>query len=127
MLTLRFIPRTEIEGLSTNEKIKLLVDIVKEDKIILLEGKLKKTEEADLIKKVMEEISTRFRGIEIAELTPGPKKEIAFFAKLKEELINLLLRDRQGLTIIGPATVIKEIKKDPNKIELLTKEPKKKK
>ena len=35
-----------------------------------------------------------------------------------------LLGDRQGLTVIGPATIVKEIKKDPNKIELLTKEAK---
>ena len=35
-------------------------------------------------------------------------------------LYKLLLGNRQGLTIIGPATIIKEIKKNPNKIELLT-------
>jgi len=34
--------------------------------------------------------------------------------------INLLLGDRNGITIIGPASIVKEIKKDPNKIELLT-------
>ena len=39
----------------------------------------------------------------------------------------MLLGDRQGLTVIGPATIVKEIKKDPNKIELLTKEGKGKK
>jgi hypothetical protein len=37
-----------------------------------------------------------------------------------------LLGDRSGLTIIGPASVVKAIKKDPNKIELYTSEKRKK-
>jgi hypothetical protein len=37
------------------------------------------------------------------------------------------LGERQGLTIIGPASIVKEIKKDPNKIQLLTKPPAQKK
>jgi hypothetical protein len=42
-------------------------------------------------------------------------------------MISAVLGDRQGLTIIGPASVVKEIKKDPNKIELLTSEKRKRK
>ena len=34
----------------------------------------------------------------------------------------MMLGDRQGLTIIGPATIVSEIKKNPDKIELYTKE-----
>ncbi len=124
MLTLRFIPYNEHSSLSSGERVARIVKIAKEDKIILLEGKLKKTEEAELIKKTMEEISNRFKGIEIAEIYPE-KQDESFFSKLKEDLITLLLGNRQGFTIIGPATIVKEIKKDPNKIELLTKEPKK--
>ena len=37
-------------------------------------------------------------------------------------LSNVLLGDRQGMTIIGPATVVKKIEKNPNKIELFTNE-----
>ncbi len=42
-------------------------------------------------------------------------------------MINMLMGDRMGFTIIGPATIIKQIKKDPDKIELFTKDIKKKK
>ena len=45
----------------------------------------------------------------------------------RNAIFNMLLGDRQGMTIIGPASVVKEIKKDPNKIELLTQEVKPKK
>jgi len=34
-------------------------------------------------------------------------------------MVNMLLGDRQGFTIIGPATIVKEIKNDPDKIELM--------
>ena len=39
-----------------------------------------------------------------------------------KEKTNLLLGDREGLTIIGPASVVKKIEKNPDKIELFTKE-----
>ena len=32
----------------------------------------------------------------------------------------MLLGDREGITIIGPASVVKEIRRDPNKIQLFT-------
>ncbi len=125
MLTLRFIPYEEIKGMTTKERISKIVQLTKEEKIILIEGKLGKTEEAELIKKTMEEISSKFKGLEIAEISPEEKKDRTFFTKLKDDFLNLIMGDRRGFTIIGPATIVKEIKKDPNKIELLTKEPKK--
>lgn len=125
MLTLRFIPYTELKDMSPQQRIAKLVELSKEEKIILVEGKLPKVEEAELIKKTMEEISDKFKGIEIAEIFPERKRDAGFFTKLREEFISLILGDRQGFTIIGPATLVKEIKKDPNKIELLTREPRK--
>jgi hypothetical protein len=35
-------------------------------------------------------------------------------------MAKLLLGNREGVTIIGPASIVKEIKRDPNKVELLT-------
>jgi|TARA_B100001971_G_C18250384_1_gene577694 hypothetical protein len=121
MLTLQFIPYGEIEELGSARRVKKLVDIVKENKIVLLEGRLKKEEEADLIAIAMEEIDQKFKGIELAVINPE-KKDQTFFRGVKTNFVNLLLGDRQGFTIIGPAAVVKEIKKDPDKIQLFTKE-----
>lgn len=126
MLTIQFVPYTEIEDLSSGKKIRKLLNIVKEDKIVLLEGKLSKHEETELIEKTMEAITARFKGIEIAVIYPE-RKNLAFFKKMKTDFVNILLGDRQGFTVIGPATIIKEIKKDPNKVQLLTKDVKPKK
>lgn len=125
-LTLQFIPYNEIEDLGSARRVKKLLDIAKEDKIIFLEGRLTKQEEADLIAITMEEIDQRFKGIELAVINP-PSKEKAIIKRAKNTIINAVLGDRVGFTIIGPATVVKEIKKNPDKIELLTLEAKKKK
>lgn len=121
MLTLQFVPYNEIEELGSARRVKKLLDMVKDNKIVLLEGRLKKEEETDLIAITMEEIDQKFKGIELAVINPQ-KKDQRFFKAIKTNFIDFLLGDRQGFTIIGPATVIKEIKKDPDKIQLFTKE-----
>lgn len=110
-----------MENLSEFRRIKRLLELVKEEKIILLEGRLKKHEETDLIKETMEEINEKFKGIEIATVNPE-MKEATFLQKFRGGVASVVLGNRIGFTIIGPATIIKEIKKDPNKIQLLTEE-----
>ncbi len=126
MVTLQFVPYHEIEDLGSARRVKKLIDIVKENKIVLLQGRLKSEEETDLISIAMEEIGERFKGIELAVINPG-NRGIEGIKKIRNNFFGFLLGDRQGLTIIGPATIVKEIKKDPNKIELYTKDLKHKK
>ena len=125
MLTLQFIPSFEIHNLDSDKKVNKLLRIVKEDKILLVEGKLSPEEEAKLIKTTMEQITGNFKGIEICTVDPK-QQNLMLLEKIKKGLAKILLGDKSGLTIIGPASIIKEIKRDPNKIELLTKEYKKK-
>jgi hypothetical protein len=122
MLTLQYIPYSQIEKLNSAKRIAKLINIVKQDNIVFMEGRLTKEEEAELIKKTMEEISAKFTGIEIATVYPE-KDDMAGFKKL---FANFLLGNRQGMTIIGPATIVKQIKKNPEKIQLLTQDKKKK-
>ncbi|MBD3313266.1 DUF2073 domain-containing protein [Candidatus Woesearchaeota archaeon] len=123
-LTLQFIPYSEIEELSSLGRIKKLLKIAKENKIVLLEGRLNKDEEAELIKTTMEEINDEFKGIELGVIYPE-QTEGALLKKIKGGFAKLLLGNRMGLTIIGPASIVKEIKKDPTKIELFTTTPRK--
>ena len=122
MLTLQLIPYSEIESLSSVGRIRKLLNVVKEEKIVLLQGRLTKDEEAELIKTTMEEINKEFKGIEISVIYPNRKKNghDNFFNDVKTNVVNFLLGDRNGLTIIGPASVVKEIKKQPDKIQLYT-------
>ena len=108
-----------IESLNSLKRIQKLLKIVKAQKIVLLEGKLRSHEEAELIRKTMEEIDEDFKGIELGVVFPQ-EKDVAFFEKVRSNMVNLLLGNRRGFTIIGPATIVKEIKQDPNKIQLFT-------
>ena len=125
-LVLQFIPYSEIEDLGPARRVNKLLDIAKQNKIVLLEGRLTKEEEKDLIEITMEEVDNKFKGIELAVINPQ-KKERGLFKDIKSGMINMLLGDRQGFTIIGPATIVKQIKKDPDKIELFTQDIVKKK
>ena|SRR3989338_380112 len=118
MLTLQFIPYSEVENLPQEERIRKILGIVKDDKIMVMEGRLKKAEEGELIRATMEMINGKFKGIEISVIYPERKESLT--KKIKGTLAEMLLGERQGLTVIGPATLIKEIKKDPDKIQLFT-------
>lgn len=126
MVTLHFVPYAEVQELSGIGKIRKLLNIAKSNKIVLLQGRLKKEEEAELIKTTMEEINKQFKGIELAVIDPAENAKDGF-TKFKYDVMNLLMGQQQGLTIIGPSNIVKSIRKDPNKIELLTQEARKRK
>lgn len=118
-LTLQFVPFGELNSLTPEKRINRILDIVKKDKIVLLQGRLQPSEEAWLIQKTMENVTKVFKGIELCTIYPESKNE-KIFSQVKGLLVKFLMGSREGLTIIGPATIIKEIKRNPDKIELLT-------
>ena len=91
-----------------------------------MQGRLRPEEETALIQKTMEDISRTFKGIELCTVLPKSKKS-NWIETIKALMINKLIGDRDGFTIIGPATLVKEIKKNPQKIELLIKQARRKK
>jgi len=118
MVTLQLLPYSEIESLSSVGRIRKILTIAKQNKIVLLQGRLTKEEEAELIKATMEEINKDFKGIELAVIDPSAKS--TGFNKFKDDIFNMMLGSRSGLTIVGPSSVVKQIKRNPNKIELFT-------
>ncbi len=121
MLTLQFVPYSEINHLTSIGRIRKLLNLAKENKIVLLEGRLAKEEETELIKTTMEEINADFKGIELAVINTSHETENPF-SKLKSSFVSALLGNKQGFTIIGPARVIKSIKRDPNKLQIMMKD-----
>ena len=121
MVTFQFIPFHEIESLTSAKRVHKLINIVKEDRIVIMEGRLRKEEEADLIEITMEQITPKFKGIELSVIYPDKNKQDGI-QRLKGVFANMLLGDRMGLTIIGPASIVKKIERNPDKIELITRE-----
>ncbi len=119
MVTFQFIPFHEIEPLTSAKRVNRLLNIVKENRIVIMEGRLRKEEEADLIELTMEQISPKFKGIELSVIDPDKSRQNTT-QKLKGTFANILLGDRVGMTIIGPASLVKKIERNPDKIELFT-------
>lgn len=119
--SIQFLPYSEIRDLDGNERLKKILDIVLDNQIIILQGRLKPDEETRLIGDTMAMIGhiKNFKGIELAVIS-GNGDNAGFMDKFRQGVLNLLVKgDLGAVTIIGPASVVKDIKKDPRKIELL--------
>lgn len=118
--SIQFMPYSEIRNLNTPERIRKVLDIILGSNILILQGRLRPEEETRLIEDTMAMIGhvKNFRGIELAVIAGGEGS--GFFSRMRSGLVNALSGgDLGAITIIGPATVVKEIKRNPKKIELL--------
>lgn len=121
-LSIQFMPYVEIERLDSSKRIKKLLEIILKDKIIILQGRLEAEEEGRLIEDTMVMVGKikGFKGVELAVIEPN-NEDVPFTARIRHGLANMLVSNQDILTVIGPASIIKEIKKDPKKIELFLK------
>ena len=118
-LSLQVIPFSEIEELTTSERVKKILNLIIGNKIVIIQGRLLAEEEARLIEDTMVLVGhvKNFKGIELAVIEQNMKDK-GFFTKFKYNLAKSLIGDNSALTFVGPSTIIKEIKKDPKKLEL---------
>ena len=117
---MQFLPYSEIKNLDSDQRIKKILRIVLGNNILILQGKLESEEETRLIGDTMAMIGhvKNFKGIELAVISGNGNKGI--FEKFKRNIVNIVSGgDLGAITIIGPATIVKEIKRNPKKIELL--------
>ncbi len=119
-LSLQVIPFSEVRGLKIAERVKKILNLILSNKIVILQGRLRPEEEARLIEDTMAMVDhiKNFKGIELATIEPDLSDE-SLFIKMRHGLAKKLIGESNTLTVIGPASVIKEIKRDPRKIELL--------
>jgi len=113
-------PYSDIKHLSSVERIRKVLDIVFSNSILILQGRLRLEEETRLIEDTMAMIGhvKNFKGIELAVISPNEKQ--SYIERIKTNLaMRLNGGDLGAITIIGPASIVKEIKQDPKKIELL--------
>jgi len=117
--SIQFLPYSEIRDLDSTERIKKILSIVFGNNILIVQGRLKPEEETRLIEDNMAMIGhiSGFKGIELAVISGNGKD--GFFGKMRQGLANAIAKgDLGAVTIIGPATIVKEIKRNPKKIEL---------
>lgn len=114
-------PYSEIAREDTMGRIKKLMGLILENKIIILQGRLKPEEETRLIENTMTLIGNikGFQGIEISTLSGDADRTV--FDKVRHNIARILVGEQDAITLIGPASFVKEIKRDPKKIELMLK------
>ncbi|MGA2130188.1 MAG: DUF2073 domain-containing protein [Candidatus Pacearchaeota archaeon] len=120
--SIQFLPYAEIRGLDSDQRIKKILNIVLGNNILILQGRLNPNEETRLIGDTMAMIGhvKNFKGVELAVISGNGKE--GFFGKFRSNLVSAIAGgDIGAVTIIGPATIVKEIKRNPKKIELLLK------
>ncbi|MBS3098822.1 DUF2073 domain-containing protein [Candidatus Pacearchaeota archaeon] len=119
-LSLQVIPYSEVSELTIAQRVKKILHLVLGNKIVILHGRLRPEEEARLIEDTMAMVDhiKNFKGIELAVIEPDLKSE-SVFVRWKHGVAKRLVGDNAALTVIGPATLIKEIKRDPKKLELM--------
>jgi hypothetical protein len=114
-------PYSEIRHLDSGERIKKILSIVLANKIIILQGRLKADEETRLIEDTMAMIGhvKNFKGIELAVI--GADNSVPITKKFTQSVAKMLIGDTAAMTLIGPASIVKDIKRNPKKIELMLK------
>lgn len=108
-----------LNNLDSIEKVNKILAIAKKGDVVMIEGRMTANEETFLISQAMANVSGKFSGVEVAFL--DSQKSLSFLEKIKKSLIQALAKDRMGITVIGPSKIIKEIKMNPNKLEILFK------
>ncbi len=117
--SIQFMPYSEIRDLNSDERIRKILKIVLGNSILILQGKLKNEEEARLIGDTMALVGhlKKFKGVELAVISGNNRENV--FGRVRTELVRAISGgDLGAVTIIGPATIVKEIKRNPKKIEL---------
>ena len=105
-----------MEGMRTMEKIRLILDGVHEDNIVILKAGLEPEEESKLIERTMTEINPDgdgFTGIEIESYPGGSGGDNGFLGRLMGN------DEPNTLTVIGPADRIETLHKDETLISTL--------
>lgn len=119
-LTIHFMPYSEIESEGTAGRIKKILGIILQNKIVILQGRIHPEEETRLIEDTMALVGhiKGFNGVELAVVS---NEDQTLFDKIRHNIARILVGEQDAVTIIGPANLVKEIKRNPKKIELMLK------
>lgn len=108
-LKMDFLSSDALLAHTSMEKISMIVERVKDGNLVIIEGGLSPEEEAELIETTMREIDIEnFVGIDIYTLE-----------KDRKSLFGISKKKTVGLTIIGPANIMKTVKKKSNFLSMI--------
>lgn len=108
-ISFNLVSRSKLGGLSSDEKLRFILNEVKKGKILVLEHGLTPVEQAHLIEHTMREIKEdTFIGVEME----GYGQDSPTFL---QKVFGMVKKPR--VTLIGPANLLKMVKKDNDMIQ----------
>jgi len=125
-LKMDFVSSTTLDE-KGDKRINFILNRVKNGSILVTDAVLHPQEEMDLIKETMRRVDDGFPGIEVCSLkrqTKGLQHLSENLVDQKEKLQKLFgitprASLKTGITLIGPAKIIKKIKKNPDSFSVL--------
>ena len=110
MIKIKFIPYEQLRADSRR-----VFRALESKSIVLIDAKLGPEEEADLIRDTMERFCEKFTGIELSSLEPN---DLSGLGKVRSTIAELLSGKKRGFTLIGPASIVRKIKKNPQELQV---------
>jgi hypothetical protein len=108
-ISVNLVSRYKLDEFSSSEKLKFILKEVQKGKVLVLEHGLTPMEQTELIEHTMKEIKQdTFIGIEIEGY--GEDKSSVF-----QKILGIIKKPR--MTVIGPADLLKTVRKDSNMIQ----------
>ncbi|MDH7506760.1 MAG: DUF2073 domain-containing protein [Candidatus Thermoplasmatota archaeon] len=109
-ISFNLVSRNKLDKLSTDEKLRFILNEVKKGKILVLEYGLTSLEQTNLIENTMKEIEhDTFIGV---EMEGYEQENPTFFQKI------FGINKKPRITMIGPADLLKTVHKDNNMIQI---------
>jgi len=127
-LKIDFVSSVTLDSKTGKKRINFILNKVKDGSILVVNGVLTPDEEMGLIRETMQRVDDGFPGIEVCSL----KKQLKGWGQLSEALSDGRKRFwsgitgnppnpklKTGITLIGPAKIIKNIRKNPDSFSVL--------
>jgi len=117
-IPLEFISRQKLTDQGFAEKVEMILEEVRDGKILVLEEALSPDEKRRLMESSMEQVDEEFPGIEFSGIENGGD----VYDRILNNVFSLLGKQRRkGLTIVGNSEVMEKIKESRESVSLLAK------
>ncbi|MFH1786527.1 MAG: DUF2073 domain-containing protein [archaeon] len=121
-----FLSMDSIKNKNIEGKIDFILNPVKKGHMIVLDGVLSSEEELKLVEATLHNVKGDFAGIEVATLPREMKgfdhilnSILARLSSLSKKITGKeIVTIKNGLTLVGPSSIVKRVKRDPDSFHI---------
>lgn len=109
-LKMNLMSMDSLKGDNPDARVGEILSMVKQNKMVILDGRLPADEEMMLIQATMGNVEEQFPGIEVCTV----EHEVTKYEEIYRKFLTAVTRkqvSKAGLTFIGPSKIVKQVKK----------------